>query len=113
MRKRKIAKTDENTPTRSKDGLKGELFNAVKVLTDMAVKIVDKNEALKTVVTSSNKAIEDAIGILNNLDGVEVGSPFYYRRVVFLSDFGKNIAWLKMPPEARLGWLIHCVEKTN
>lgn len=100
---RKMAKTEENNPTRSKDAFKGELLNAVKVLSDMTVKIVDINQAPKTIVSSSDKANEDAIDILNNLDGVEVGSPFYYRYVVFLSDSGQSIALLKMPPEARLG----------
>lgn len=83
LRKRKMAKAEENNPSRSKDGLKRELLNAVKVLSDMAVKIVDNNEAPKTVVSSSDKAIEDAIGILNNFDGVEVSSPFYYQCVMF------------------------------
>lgn len=80
-------------------------------MSDMAVKIVDTNQAPRAVISSSEKAIEDAIDILNKLDGVEVGSPFYYRCVVFLSYSGKSIALLKMPPEAQLRWLIHCVER--
>lgn len=81
-------------------------------MSDMAVKIVDTNQAPRAVISSSEKAIEDAIDILNKLDRMEVGSPFYYRCVVFLPDSGKNITLLKMPPEVRLRWLIHCVERS-
>lgn len=72
LRKRNIAKIEESNPSHSKDGFKGELLNALKVLSDIAVKIFDTNQTPKTVISSSDKAIEDAIDIVNKLDGVEV-----------------------------------------
>lgn len=53
-------------------------MHAVKVLSDMVGKIVDIDQVSNIVRSSSNKAIEDVVDILNEL--VEVASSFYYRR---------------------------------
>lgn len=63
----------------------------------------------KQVFSQSQKAIEDAVAILDKLEGVEMGSLFYYSTAPVLFDPNKSIAFPKMPPEARLGWLIHLI----
>lgn len=50
----------------------------MKVLSDMVGKIVDIDQVSNIVRSSSNKAIEDVVDILNEL--VEVASSFYYRK---------------------------------
>lgn len=63
----------------------------------------------KPVFSPSQKAIEDAVEILNKLEGVEMGSSFNYSAASVLSDPNKSVALLKMPPETRLGWLVHLI----
>lgn len=57
----------------------------------------------------SNCEIENKVETLNNLEGVEMGSFFYYSAASVLSDPNKIVAFLKMPPRAHLGWLTHLI----
>lgn len=61
----------------------------------------------KLVFSLLQKAMEDAIETLNKLEEVEIESLFYNSAASILPDPNKSIAFLKMAPEACLGWLIH------
>lgn len=63
----------------------------------------------QSVFSPAQKAIDDIEETLNNLEGVDMRSFFYYIAASVLSNPKKSVRFLKMSPEARLGWLIHLI----
>lgn len=105
QKKRKTTQASEGTSSRSRTGFKSELKEIMTSLQDVAKSVGNS----KQVFSPSQKAIEDAVDALNQLEGVAIDSLFYYSAASVLSDPNKSVAFLKMPPGARLGWLIHLV----
>lgn len=61
-----------------------------------------------TYFSQLQKAIEDTVETLNNLEGVELDSLFYYTAASVLFNSNKSVRFFNMPPKAHHGWLTRC-----
>lgn len=81
-KKRRAAQANEGASSRSRTGFKSELKEIMTSLQDMAKSVGNSNQGS----SPSQKAIEDAVDALNQLEGVEMGSLFYYSAAAVLSE---------------------------
>lgn len=79
QRKRKMSQVSEGGSSRSQPGFKSELKEIMTSLHDMEKSVGNP----KPIFSPSEKAIEDAVEILYKLEGVKMGSLFYYSARLF------------------------------
>lgn len=107
-RSKKLKKTAERAPARSRGSSKGEITQCVDSFTEVAKSLVGEEIHKSDRLTVSIKA---AVDILNSTEGVEVGSRFWVNATEVLENETKRVLWLQMPEAARLNWMTMQVEK--
>lgn len=109
-RGKKLKKSSEKTPTRSRKTFKGDISQCMDTFTEVAKTLIASKSSMTSsgVLTDSIKA---AIDILNNTEGIEVASPFWVSATEVLENETKRTLWLQMPESGRLPWMTKQVDK--
>lgn len=107
-RTKKLKKNIEKGSTPSHGSLKGEMTHCICTFTKVATSLMGTRKE-----TNNFGSIKTAVEILNNMEGVEVASPFWINATEVLENETKRMFWLTMRKAARMSWMIKQVEKMS